>query len=72
MLADCLPGTRDRTQHTSDLQASSYYQAVSKGGLYKYIREAAKNGIFLVARPLRPYPPPPSSLVATKKTQEFF
>ena len=31
------------------------------------IREAAKNGIFLVARPLRP----PSSLVATKVFPEF-
>ena len=29
------------------------------------LREAAKKGSYLVAWPLRPYPPPPSSLVAT-------
>ena len=35
------------------------------------LSEAAKNGLFLVARPLRSYIPPPSSLVATKFFPEF-
>ena len=35
------------------------------------IREAAKYGLILVARPLRPYPPP-SSLLATKNFQNSF
>ena len=36
----------------------------------KTIREAAKKVIFLVARPLRPYPPPPL-LVVTKKNNFY-
>ena len=38
---------------------------------YEPLRESAKKVIFLVARPLRPYPPPPS-LVATFFGGGFF
>ena len=36
------------------------------------LRVATKKVIFLVARPLKPYPPPPSSLVATFWGRNFF
>ena len=35
-------------------------------------RDAAKSSFYLVARPLRPHLPPPSSLVATTNFPEFF
>ena len=43
---------------TSDTEIQSYFF------FHETLREAAKKVFFLVARPLRPYLPPPSSLVA--------
>ena len=50
------------------------------GGFIQFVREAAKKVIFLMPVPLRPYPPPPSSLMAvgtfkkkfTKSQRKFF
>ena len=62
----------------SGLHRIQHSALVNSGAVATFFLTAApkgsrkKIGLFLVARPLRPYPPPPSSLVATQNFQHFF